>query len=552
MKLDYDFNGEAYYTVSGQNSNNSVRIPNSFFKAVEEDGDWQLHLPHRTARSPRRSRPATCGTRSPTPPGAAPTPACSTTTRSTSGTPAPSRGRINASNPCVTGDTRVLTPGGIWRRIDQMIHLPARVVTNLDGQEIHVTEGAFPTGTKDVFELRTAGGYSVKLTADHKVWTRTAAGSRRRTSSTSDEIRLPSKPACVQEIGEPQDAAFFQLLGLFVSERNADGRRLHLDACLRDADLIDDFARYVADNWGERLYDDDYVNAADARRRRATPMTTTPRTGNDATATLTNRRLLSRLQGLRPHRRTATRRLGDERSPPGWRRRSTCSAACSPPTASSRNNSIELQSDEPRAARRRPAPPARLRRARRRFRRRPALNDSDERRRSLRWRRPARSTGGCAAHAATRSRAGRLAVAATQTPDATACVSIRAASALLANTSACCRAESSSSSPTPSSLRDRPPTATAVGGGNWDRVASFTPIGKQQVFDLTEPVTSSLRRQRADRPQLLGIHVPRRHGVQPGVAERPHVLRRREPPVRHRRLQARHPPLDDRAGDLAC
>src|SRR6202035_3995029 len=30
LKLDYDFNGESYYTVSGQNSNNSVRIPNRF------------------------------------------------------------------------------------------------------------------------------------------------------------------------------------------------------------------------------------------------------------------------------------------------------------------------------------------------------------------------------------------------------------------------------------------------------------------------------------------------------------------------------------------
>lgn len=37
-----DYEGEAYRTVSGQNSNNSVRIPNSFFKALAEDGDWQL------------------------------------------------------------------------------------------------------------------------------------------------------------------------------------------------------------------------------------------------------------------------------------------------------------------------------------------------------------------------------------------------------------------------------------------------------------------------------------------------------------------------------
>src|SRR5438045_2411631 len=43
LKLTYDFNGEAYYTVSGQNSNNSVRIPNSFFDALEKDGDWKLY-----------------------------------------------------------------------------------------------------------------------------------------------------------------------------------------------------------------------------------------------------------------------------------------------------------------------------------------------------------------------------------------------------------------------------------------------------------------------------------------------------------------------------
>src|SRR5918997_2287019 len=42
LKLDYDFNGEAYFTVSGQNSNNSVRINNRFFHAVEENGDWEL------------------------------------------------------------------------------------------------------------------------------------------------------------------------------------------------------------------------------------------------------------------------------------------------------------------------------------------------------------------------------------------------------------------------------------------------------------------------------------------------------------------------------
>ncbi len=42
LELNYDFNGEAYYTVSGQNSNNSVRLSDDFFAALEADGDWQL------------------------------------------------------------------------------------------------------------------------------------------------------------------------------------------------------------------------------------------------------------------------------------------------------------------------------------------------------------------------------------------------------------------------------------------------------------------------------------------------------------------------------
>ncbi len=42
LRLDYDFNGEAYATVSGQNSNNSVRVPHRFIEAVEKDGSWNL------------------------------------------------------------------------------------------------------------------------------------------------------------------------------------------------------------------------------------------------------------------------------------------------------------------------------------------------------------------------------------------------------------------------------------------------------------------------------------------------------------------------------
>jgi ribonucleoside-diphosphate reductase alpha chain len=39
---DTDFRSEAYATVGGQNSNNSIRVTNDFLEAVEKDEDWDL------------------------------------------------------------------------------------------------------------------------------------------------------------------------------------------------------------------------------------------------------------------------------------------------------------------------------------------------------------------------------------------------------------------------------------------------------------------------------------------------------------------------------
>ena len=42
-EYDEDWNSEAYQTVSGQNSNNSVRLNNEFMQAVEQDKEWNLY-----------------------------------------------------------------------------------------------------------------------------------------------------------------------------------------------------------------------------------------------------------------------------------------------------------------------------------------------------------------------------------------------------------------------------------------------------------------------------------------------------------------------------
>ena len=294
LKLDYDFNGESYLTVSGQNSNNSIRIPNAFFEALDKDADWQLtNRVNKKACKTLKARKLwdeicfaawRCAD-----------PGVQYDTTINQWHTCPASGRINASNPCVTGDTRVLTPGGIWRRIDQMIHLPARIITNLAGKQIQVVEGAFPTGTREVFELRTAGGYSVKLTADHKVWTRAGKWIEAKDLTPNDEVRLMSEPACVDEVGEPVEAKLFQMAGFLLSDANDSLTRLRLEAVLADApDSIDAFAGHVADVWGTAEINGEINSSV-------------------LTTTLTNRRLLSRINAfVRVERETGNRRLSDD------------------------------------------------------------------------------------------------------------------------------------------------------------------------------------------------------------------------------------------------
>ncbi len=94
-----DFNGEAYATVSGQNSNNSVRVTHDFIKAVENDGDWDLI--NRTDGSIRRTVKAReLWNRIAEAAWACADPGLQFDTTINEWHTSPAGGRINASNPC--------------------------------------------------------------------------------------------------------------------------------------------------------------------------------------------------------------------------------------------------------------------------------------------------------------------------------------------------------------------------------------------------------------------------------------------------------------------
>ena len=113
---DTDWDSDAYLTVSGQNSNNiGPRHRRVHARRCCEDARLAAGPPHRRQGRQDAARPASCGTRSASPPGPAPIPACSTTPPSTTGTPARRRGGSTRRTPARSTCSSTTRPA-IWRR----------------------------------------------------------------------------------------------------------------------------------------------------------------------------------------------------------------------------------------------------------------------------------------------------------------------------------------------------------------------------------------------------------------------------------------------------
>lgn len=145
------------------NFNLSVGITDAFMRALEKDLKWQLTYNGKVRREiPARelwemiTRAAhACGD-----------PGIIFLDRLQEGNPVPEN-PINATNPCVTGNTWVLTSKGP-RQVKELLGCQFDVIVN--GESFKTGDiGFFKTGTKPVVKLNTVEGYNLRLTADHKV-----------------------------------------------------------------------------------------------------------------------------------------------------------------------------------------------------------------------------------------------------------------------------------------------------------------------------------------------------------------------------------------------
>ena len=210
-------NGEAYGSVAFQNCNMSVRVPDSFMESVRNGGEWQTRMVKtkevcETFKAKDVINKIAEGTWICGDPG------MQFDTMFNKWHTCKASGRINATNPCVTGDTRVLTKDGGWTRIDSILNKETDILTNTGIINISKIKGSFETGIKPVYQLKTKKGYELKLTGDHKVFTANRGFVQACELTRDDLLLIPmTQVSEIKELSE-KEKTFYQMLGVYLGD----------------------------------------------------------------------------------------------------------------------------------------------------------------------------------------------------------------------------------------------------------------------------------------------------------------------------------------------
>jgi ribonucleoside-diphosphate reductase alpha chain len=199
--FDMDLDGRDSVSIQYQNANNSVRVTDDFMRAFEADGSFDLKAvldgrAMETVRARDLMREIAQAAWECADPGMQ----YDTTINDWHTTP--ESGRINASNPCFTGETLVHTDKGLIR-FDELARravegetfgIYTHDATNPDAPAETVTlsshDAVMVTGTNPVVRLRFSNGAEVRCTPNHRFWTANRGWVAARDLEASDRIRL--------------------------------------------------------------------------------------------------------------------------------------------------------------------------------------------------------------------------------------------------------------------------------------------------------------------------------------------------------------------------
>ena len=124
--------------------------------------------------------------------------------------------RAMGYNPCVTGDTLVMTADGP-RRIDSLRDTPYNAI--VDGDKHFAPYGSFISGEKQVYRLMTEEGYELKVTDNHQIMTASGEWVEAGDLLVGDQIKIHNHREFSQW-GNLNNYGEGYLMGLFVGDGN--------------------------------------------------------------------------------------------------------------------------------------------------------------------------------------------------------------------------------------------------------------------------------------------------------------------------------------------
>jgi ribonucleotide reductase alpha subunit len=233
-QYDTAWDSDAYATVAGQNSNNSIRLTNKFFEALDRDEEWPL-----TARTTgdvvKRIKAVDLWEQIALAAWQCADPGLQYDDIIQEWHTCPNDDRINATNPCseyvfiddtacFAPETRISTPEGL-RTVEYLFeqqqrgsqtYITTEIHSEHDHRRVSAHRRAFisQVGERDVFKMTLADGREIRATADHKFLTHDGQWKRLDELVPSlDRIEIRETGDTIAYLSSSKDVRKWQMLG---------------------------------------------------------------------------------------------------------------------------------------------------------------------------------------------------------------------------------------------------------------------------------------------------------------------------------------------------